>query len=363
MSLRPRLALASVLLFGPLVLPGTAHDATPVPTPIRYYVHDFDPQGNFDAATREHSFLMNLEEPDATDQADPGTDARVAGDAQAIYVFRTELPLATPLDLSLAEPGEFLFWVRAYQAGGVPSTAPATRVTFQLRTDDGRLVADGNQTQDVSGADPVRFAVPWVPRAVHLDAGAHLRWTVNITNGPSLAPAYNPNAAPFGSTREHPFRLTLVHQVVPPPVPRLRLELLGPATVVANGREEARFPFRLHNDADEPDTANFALERLPPNATKAVLREGGDPISRLELPPLSRSDLVVSVGGLSVGGNVTFVFHVVSELGADLSQRLSVIVVPAAPTTSAKSPAQGFLGAVALLALATIVDAVRRRPG
>ena len=327
-------AAAILLLIGLFPSASWAHDATPRPVPLDYFAHRFDPEANFDPATREHRFPMNLKEPAEDERPDTDTDLRLAGDPEAIYVFTATEPIGEDTSLSQDVPGRFLFWIRAWQGDGPASPrAPGTRVSFTLQTTAGTLVAHGSLTQDVAGSQPIAYNVSFIPKVDRLGAGSILRWTVNITG--TNPPGYVPVAAPYGVSRANPFTVRLVTEVVPPPVPAIRVVLpAGPLELAPHS--SANITFTVSNEADEPDEVFLSLQGQPPTSSAEFRTADGRPVSALSIPGGSATTVVLNLLGLSPGSQHNLNLRVASLLGADDAYLIQVYVATSSPTKEDK---------------------------
>lgn len=317
---------------------------------VKYYAHNFDP------LQHEPDFPMDFNPPRPDEAPNGRTDTAAAGDPGVTYNFTATVALPRDSELSHFLAGKFLIWIKA-NPENVP--APETKVSFELKTLDGVRVGNATLKQNVISNQPVRFEASWIPHVSFVSGGTFLRWTVNITGPPESTPSYNPVAAPFGVSRDHPFTVSFWKKKEPPPEPMIRVEVVNPQVDIPPGKN-ATFGLKVYNDGDTADGVNLSLEGLGSDHVAVFQTAEGLATNRLDLDPKSSHALLLIIRGLEPGKNHTLSLKVHSDLGADQSYELHVAV--SAPTLS-PTPTKGTpgFGAAALLLLTLLVGTRRRR--
>lgn len=350
--------LLGVCLVGLLLTPhlAGAHNREPQRILISYWAHDFDPLHH------TPDFAMDANPPRADEHPNGTTDLDSAGDPKITYNFTATPPLPQELLLATATPGNFLVWIKAVQ--GVP--VPGTKVTHFLRTQSGTLVGEATQTKDVAASsEPLKFDVSFSPRVDRLPAGTVLRWTMEITmTAAGAANAYNPAGAPYGVSRQYPFVVNFTQEVIPPPVPMVRVEA-AQAVVTAAPGGLAVFALTVHNDADEADNVTLVADGLPPGAD-ASFRDATDrTTNRVSLGGGTNTPVALRITGLSSEpASHALRVSVQSDLGAQLTLNLTIEVKPVAPMSSgAKDSPAPSLALFALVVLAALRAGRRRSEG
>lgn len=350
--MRRALLVAMVLLALPSFLSdGAAHDRTPGNHVTNYYVHRFDPQ--------VHQAPMDRTQPGPDETPDPDTDLNATGDPQVTYTFESTVALTKDETLSAELNGTFRIWIKPYQNNTLG--APNTKVTFRLETTSGILIGTGQDMRDLKGGNESQaFTATYRPIVRTLPAGSVLRWIVNITDGSVPTGSYNPIAAPYGVSRQNPFIVSLVTQHIPPPVPMIRIVVERDTLSNLTVTDQAVFPFKIFNDADEPDNVTLILEQFPTGPLGFIDDASGQHVGRVLVPPLSSVDLVVRVTNLSPGRNEAFLLRVTSDLGAAETVGFHYSVLGTI-TTPEEGRSPGFVAVPAALAAGAAVFLRRRR--